>query len=277
MDLSSTPNQLGRLDFSNPNAQGRGGMRGGRGDYTGGGMGGGGGRGFAQVPGQGNWNGTTQQFSQFGPGRGSSMDYGTGGWPQAGPYGPSSFGPQHHPLPPPSFPPPPVSQLIVDWHPPSVPQQSSDQRLDQRADQPSNPSQSRSDESNPGADSLNPTRAIMEVLSQTLKTQGESAAVLQREQHAFLERMANKANDTQVRMMSILAGKEQPLALTEGGMVYLQGGMGAAGGPSDALDNSFDSRFEDYGEVESAAPPLIDSNFLIKELWDTELKADFAC
>eukprot|EP00961_Rhodomonas_salina_P188741 2547173-Rhodomonas_salina.1 len=52
-------------------------------------------------------------------------------------------------------------------------------------------------------------------------------------------------------------------------------GMGAAGGFD--LDSSFESRFKEAGEVEEQAPALIDTNFLIKELWDPELRADFAC
>eukprot|EP00961_Rhodomonas_salina_P216687 2927177-Rhodomonas_salina.1 len=51
----------------------------------------------------------------------------------------------------------------------------------------------------------------MEVLNQTLKSQSETAVTLQREQHAFLERMADRANNKQVCMMAMLAGgKSQP-------------------------------------------------------------------
>eukprot|EP00961_Rhodomonas_salina_P126687 1707437-Rhodomonas_salina.1 len=91
--------------------------------------------------------------------------------------------------------------------------------------------------------------------------------------------MADKANDTQVRMMAILAGKAQPQPqqfLTEGAAGGHQSGTAATGGFGEGLDSSFESRFEDFGEVETSAPPLIDTNFLIKELWDPEMRADFA-
>mgnify|MGYP003685594265 CR=1 FL=1 len=127
---------------------------------------------------------------------------------------------------------------------------------------------------NPGTD---PTKSIMEVLSQTLKTQGETAVTLQREQHAFLERMAEKANDTQMRMMAMLAGKAQPQIEDRTPMLDTTPIMGAAGGSRDpALDSSFESRFEDMDDRDAPLPPLIDTNFLIKELWDPQMRSDFA-
>eukprot|EP00961_Rhodomonas_salina_P034084 458507-Rhodomonas_salina.1 len=53
------------------------------------------------------------------------------------------------------------------------------QVVDPRMDQTSNPTQNRNLESDSVTESMNPTKAIMEVLSQTLRTQGESAAILQ--------------------------------------------------------------------------------------------------
>eukprot|EP00961_Rhodomonas_salina_P284965 3850964-Rhodomonas_salina.1 len=56
-------------------------------------------------------------------------------------------------------------------------------------------------------------------------------------------------------------------------------GMGAAGGMTEGggLDSSFESRFENFSEGDEALPELIDTNFLIKELWDPDMRADFAC
>eukprot|EP00961_Rhodomonas_salina_P180249 2432864-Rhodomonas_salina.1 len=159
-------------------------------------------------------------------------------------------------------------------HPPPV--LSVQHQMMTMTDQTSNPVLSRSDGLHHGSENSNPTKAIMEVLTQTLKTQGESAMALQKEQHAFLERMADKANETQMRMMAMLAGKAQPQI--EDTTKSVSGGvMGAAGGTeTDALDNSMESRFEDMVEDEVEPPPFIDTNFLIKELWDPDMRASFA-
>eukprot|EP00961_Rhodomonas_salina_P036017 484332-Rhodomonas_salina.1 len=121
----------------------------------------------------------------------------------------------------------------------------------------------------------------MEVLNQTLKSQGETAVTLQREQHVSLERMADRANDTQVSMMVMLAGGKSQPQITD---KPAPPGSQAAESARDAagtlgyfgLDTSFESRFEDMDETDMTAPPLIDTNFLIKELWDPQMLADFA-
>eukprot|EP00961_Rhodomonas_salina_P299151 3938691-Rhodomonas_salina.1 len=118
----------------------------------------------------------------------------------------------------------------------------------------------------------------MDVLTQSLKTQGETAVTLQREQHAFLERMAERANDTQIRMMAMLSGSVQPQIADKVGSLEGAAMDGESGGRGieSGLDNSFESRFEDMDERDAPLPPLIDVNFLIKELWDPQMRADFA-
>lgn len=254
-------------------------MRGGGG--AGGGMSGGrGGRGQwnqgprSGPPGGGPTGGmAAPQFSHGAPGIDPRMDPNLGGWHSVG-----HFPPQSTPfMPPPNHPPPALAGLSMG--PPTG--RPAGQSMDARTDHPSNPVQMQNDESNPGSENMNPTRAVMDLLTQSLKTQGETAVTLQREQHAFLERMAERSNDTQVRMMAMLSGKTQqqiadrPTSL-EG--VATNSAMGAAGGSGldSNLDTSFESRFEDMDERDSPLPPLIDTNFLIKELWDPQMRADFA-
>eukprot|EP00961_Rhodomonas_salina_P008641 117414-Rhodomonas_salina.1 len=220
----------------------------------GGGMGGGRGA-QSHGPGRGNWD---SGFVGGPPGGGAPLHHpqqgsglafnpNVGSWQPVGQFQPPlpTFGLHQHPLPPPNHPPP--AQHLP---PPARAQQMGPAGgsavggptfgqvpTDSRAEYPANPVQQRSEDSNGGCENLNPTKAIMDVLSQTLKAQGDAAMAMQREQHAFLERMADKAHDTQVRMMSMISGKTQP-QITDQAPPYdemMEAGAGA-GGQNTGLD-----------------------------------------
>eukprot|EP00961_Rhodomonas_salina_P081846 1100364-Rhodomonas_salina.1 len=182
------------------------------------------------------------QFSHGAPGIDPRMDPNVGGGHSVGhfPLQSTPFNVQPHPMPPPNHPPPVLAGLLMG--PPTG--RPAGQSMDARTDHPSNPVQTQNDESNQGSENMNLTRAVMDLLTQLLKSQGETAVTLQREQHAFLERMAERSNDTQVQMMAMLLGKMQqqitdrPTSL-EG--VATGSAMGAAGGAG--LNSNLDTSF----------------------------------
>eukprot|EP00961_Rhodomonas_salina_P099229 1334438-Rhodomonas_salina.1 len=161
MDLSRPKNGRGGLDFSVPStAFGRGGMQGGMGMGRGAGRGGnGGGRGTGPP-------GALSGSSQYVTGNGGWNGYGGSQPSAAGQTGSGGWQPQDHAqgmnqqqqMPLPNHPPPAQTALASGYL---------------RSDHPANPVAFRPDEANTGSNSSNPTKAIMEVLTQSLKAHGE--------------------------------------------------------------------------------------------------------
>eukprot|EP00961_Rhodomonas_salina_P298298 3937953-Rhodomonas_salina.1 len=185
LNLSSTDQSVGRgFDFSVPTSRGgRGGMRGGGGMGMGRGCGA-----FPQDYGQGGWQqgyGGGPPASYPPPSQGGmGTDQGQGGWQSMGlnssqqqlyPQQQSQpYGSQQHPLaplPPPNHPPPPVPAAVSAGGLQGAVGHGMRQTPESRPDYPSNPVHARNDEANPSLESANPTKAIMDVLTQSLKTQ----------------------------------------------------------------------------------------------------------
>eukprot|EP00961_Rhodomonas_salina_P300647 3939980-Rhodomonas_salina.1 len=98
---------------------------------------------------------------------------------------------------------------------------------------------------------------------------------MQRDQHAFMERMVQKSSETQLQMMRLLSGNKSAMLEDDPTKSASRAEPSAAEG--NALNSSFESRFDLLeADEEEDEPSLVDSSFLITQQWNESMRADFA-